>query len=141
VRGNNCPLDDPLSLTIIKAMKKKQSQPNKPMTIDDLALAIQGDFHELKKDIADIRGTMATKQDLKEIRAVMATKQDLADLREEMSTRFATRSELQSSVLSARDEIMEEIGKIKYAKEIDELRDRVQRVERELGIRHGHSAV
>ena len=93
------------------------------MTIDDLAQAIQGDFAALRKD-------MATKQDL-----ALA----VADLRSEMTTRFAGRSELRSEINSAKEELLEEIGKIKYAKEIDELRARVQLVERKLGIGHGRA--
>ncbi len=93
------------------------------MTTEDLILA-------LHKDVLAIRETMATKSDLAALREQMATKQDLADLRDEMNARFATHSELQP----VKEEILEELRKIKYAKEIDELRVRVQRLERQVGI-------
>lgn len=73
---------------------------------------------------------MATKQDIAELREEMATKHDLAALRDEMISRFATHSELQA----IEDRLLEEMAKIKYAKEIDELRTRVNRVEQQLGI-------
>jgi hypothetical protein len=100
----------------------------KPMTLDRLAVSIQTDLLSLRNDMND--GF-----------ARMATKQDLADLRDEMISRFATHSELQSAIGGLRDEILEEIGKIKYAKEIDELRSRMNRVENELGIGRGGSLI
>lgn len=117
------------------------------MTIDDLAASIQKEFVAIRKDMATkselalLRGEIAgMRETMDGMRETMATKKDLADLREEISTRFATRSELQSAVSAAKNEILEEIGKIKYAKEIDELRVRVQRVEQKLGIGPGRRA-
>jgi len=98
------------------------------MTLEDLALAIESDFARLRNDMSDMRAEMGT------IRSTMATKQDLANLRDEIGERFATHSGLQSVVSKAKEELLEEIGKIEYAKEIDELRARVQRMEHELGI-------
>lgn len=106
--------------------------------MEDLAEAIQREFLAVRKDMASgfagVRAEMAT--EFTAVRSEMATKTDLAELREEMTTRFATRSEVQSAVSSAKEELLEEIGKIKYAKEIDELRDRVRRVEQKLGMQH-----
>jgi hypothetical protein len=104
-------------------MPKKPSPPKKKLTLEDLAAAIQGDFLAISRD-------MATKQDIAELREEMATKHDLAALRDEMISRFATHSELQA----IEDRLLEEMAKIKYAKEIDELRTRVNRVEQQLGI-------
>jgi hypothetical protein len=104
-------------------MPKKPSQPKKKLTLEDLAAAIQGDFLAIRRD-------MATKQDIAELREAMATKHDIAALRDEMISRFATHSELQA----VEDRLLEEMAKIKYAKEIDELRTRVNRVEQQLGI-------
>ena len=94
--------------------------------LESLSRAIRDDFAEVRASFADVRSGMAA----------MATKQDLADLRDEMIARFATHSELQSGLDKLRDELLEEIGKIKYAKEIDELRFRVDCVENKLGISH-----
>lgn len=104
-------------------MPKRSSKTKKKVTLEDVAAAIQGDLLAIRRD-------MVTKQDIAELRDEMATKRDLAVLREEMISRFATHSELQA----VEDRLLEEMGKIKYAKEIDELRARVKRVEQELGI-------
>ena len=111
------------------------------MTIDELAIAIQAEFLDIRSQFAEIRGQIRElREEIAGIKAVMATKQDLADLREEMIARFATHSELQSAVDGLRDELTEEIRKISYAKEIDELRGRMGRVEYELGIGPGSAA-
>ena len=112
------------------------------MTIDELAVALQTEFLEIRNQFADVRSQIGEiRAEIAGIKAVMATKQDLADLREEMIARFATHSELQSAIDGLRDELMEEIRKIGYAKEIDELRGRVGCVEYELGIGPGPAAV
>jgi hypothetical protein len=96
------------------------------MPFEELATSIQADLLEIKTNVRGINEKMMQ----------MATKQDIADLREEFIVRFATHSELQS----VKEELLEEIKKIKYAKEIDELRARMTRVEREHGIRCHNSA-
>lgn len=45
---------------------------------------------ELKQELAEIRGTMATKQDLEEVKNTMATKQDLEEVKSEISSIKAT---------------------------------------------------
>jgi flagellar biosynthesis component FlhA len=100
----------------------------KKLTLEDLVASIQGDLLAIRRD-------MATKQDIGDLREEVATKHDLAALRDEMISRFATHSELQA----IEDRLLEEMVKIKYAKEIDELRARVKRVEQELGI--GRTAI
>ncbi len=93
-------------------------------TIEKLAVSIQTDLLGLGAKIS----TLINKVD--DIETRMATKQDLADLCEEMNAKFATHSELQA----VEDRILEEIGKIKYAKEIDALRTRVNLIEQKIGI-------
>ena len=83
------------------------------MTLDRLAIAIQ-------KDFAAIRAEVAPKFDVLEDQIHQcATHGDLADLRQEL---------------------LEEIGKIKYAKEIDELRAPVVRVAEKLGLKESRRA-
>ena len=89
------------------------------MTIDDLAISIQTDLLTLRMTIEE---------------GFLASKKEITDLREEMNAKFATHSELQSGLDRLRDEILEEIGKIKYAKEIDALRIRVKTIEQHIGI-------
>jgi hypothetical protein len=112
----------------------------KPMTIDRLAVAIETLSCAIRDDFAEVRTDLAgLRENIDDIRAKMATKQDLADLRDEMIARFAIHGELQSTIGAMKEELLEEIGKIKYAKEIDELRTRMNRVEYELGIGRGGS--
>jgi hypothetical protein len=115
-------------------LSKPSHSKKKPMTIENLAVAIESDFAQLRNVMSGLRDGMGV------VRSTMATKQDLADLRDEIGERFATHSGLQSVVSKAKEELMEEIGKIKYAKEIDELRARVQRVEHDLGIKSRRGA-
>ncbi len=103
-------------------MVSAMTENNKPKWFEEFAAALQKDL-------------LALRDDMREGFSKMATKQDLADLRAEMFATFATHSELQS----VEDRLLEEIGKIKYAKEIDELRFRMNRVEGELGIGTGGS--
>jgi len=96
---------------------------NLATTVDKVAISIQKDLLGLDAKISALSDKV---DDMR-----IATKKDIADLREEMNVKFATHSELQS----VEDRILEEIGKIKYAKEIDELRGRVNIIEREIGIK------
>ena len=105
---------------------------NKPITLDDFAALIQ-------KDLA----RMVTKDDLKNL----TTKKELATIRSEMATkndleRFATNEELQTAfdtladrIAIAKEDLREEIAGLRYAKEIDELRSRVNVIERKVGIK------
>jgi hypothetical protein len=74
---------------------------------------------------------MATKEDVRMMRDEMATKDDLRKIREEISD---VRGDLGMRIASAKEELQEQIAGLRYAKEIDELRTRVQRVERKLGM-------
>lgn len=56
---------------------------------------------ELKQELAEIRGTMATKRELAEVKNTMATKQDL----EEVKNTMATKQEL--------EEVKSEVSSIK----------------------------
>jgi hypothetical protein len=117
-------------------MKTKISKAKKkPMTLDDFAIVIQRDL-----------ARMATKDDLKGL----ATKQDLQDLRAEVKKdleRFATKEELATSfstlgdrISVAKDELQEQIAGLRYAKEIDDLRARVNLLEHKVGIRPSRRA-
>lgn len=107
---------------------RKTKTKKKPMTLDDFAVLIQ-------KDLA----RMATKDDLKNL----ATKEDLAAIRSEMATRkdlerFATKEDLEATrdrINVVGDRLEEKIDGLRYAKEIDELRSRVNVIERKVGIK------
>jgi hypothetical protein len=108
-------------------MATKPQRKKKAMTLEDLGAAIQRDFTRMatKDDIAALRRDMATKDDLRKIQ------EDLADGLGDVRTRIAV----------AKEELQEQIAGLRYAKEIDELRTRVQRVERKLGMeRSPHAA-
>ena len=95
-----------------------------------LAIAIHLDLQvtrkELREGFAAIREEMATKKDLERF----ATK-------EEMATGFST---LADRIVNAKDELQEQINGLKYGKEIDELRERVNVLEHKLGIRPNRRA-
>jgi hypothetical protein len=117
------------------------------MTLETLAETIQKDFN-------DIRERMVTKDDLRAELKGFATKDDLAgfatrqDIRDELRG-FASKQDLKSGLDSLRDDILSttrselydvktellgEMRKYRYAREIDGLRDRVVRVEKVVGI-------
>jgi len=112
-------------------MKTKKTKPKKKaMTLEDFATLLQTDLARMatKEDLKAIREEMATKKDLEQF----ATKKDLADVREEMAISFST---LGDRIVNAKDELQEQIAGLNYAKEIDELRARVQMLEQKVGIR------
>jgi hypothetical protein len=98
----------------------------------------------------DLKG-FATKEDIRLVREEMATKEDIRLVREEMATkenlkRFATKEDFEALptyadvgniVSEAKSEILKEMDKFKYAKEIDEVRGRVVRIEKKLGMKAG----
>lgn len=110
-------------------MNAKPSKRGKIVTLNDIAKAIQ-------KDIAGLRQDMATKRDLERF----ATKDDIKQfVTKEDIKNFATKDDLKgfathTDLISIKEELLEEIGKIKYAREIDELRSRVRKLEQHLGI-------
>ena len=97
-------------------------------TLDDVVVAIgsmHGDISVLKGDIFAIKDDIvAMKGDIAVIQRTMATKEELNNLREDMATRIST----------VKEELSEQIAGLRYAKEIDELRNRVSRVEKKVGI-------
>jgi hypothetical protein len=102
----------------------------KNMTIDDLARIIEKTM-ATKEDLAGL----ATKEDIAAIRDEMATKDDLAAIRNEM----ATKDDLKAEVGALRSEMHIEFAKLRkelnFGPEIDELRHRVIRLEKQLGIK------
>ena len=111
------------------------------MTLDDFAVLIQKDLARMatKDDIKAIREEMATKEELAAIRGEMATKKDLQSIREEMATKEDLAA-VSDRISVAKDELQEQIAGLKYAKEIDELRERVNTLEHKVGIRRSRHA-
>jgi hypothetical protein len=129
-------VDTPRTSIIVNTMAKKPK--TKKMTLETLAVAIQQDFSAIRDDMTSgfravreemmgkMQGDMATKEDLRKIREEMATKEDVADVRDQIAV--------------AKEELREQIAGLRYAKEIDALRERVKLVEQKLGIKHTHRA-
>ncbi len=69
---------------------------------------------ELKQELAEIRGTMATKQDLEEVKNTMATKQDLEEVKNTMATKQDL-EEVKNTMATKQDleEVKSEISSIK----------------------------
>jgi hypothetical protein len=126
-------------------MATKKAQPKKKgMTLDDFAVLIQKDLARMatkddlkhlatKDELAAMRGEIAN------IREVMVTKKDLLVIREEMATKEDLAA-VSDRISVAKDELQEQIAGLKYAKEIDELRARVNTLEHKVGIRPTHRA-
>ncbi|MBI5220942.1 MAG: hypothetical protein HY978_03885 [Candidatus Liptonbacteria bacterium] len=112
-------------------MKKKPSK----ITLEKLAQMTQREFTGLRSEMAtgfaEVRSEMATKTDLQELRTEMATKTDLQELRTEM----ATKEDLHAFTKEITVIFREEVRKINYAPEIDDLRQRMKRVEERLGLK------
>lgn len=96
----------------------------------EMAMMLEGFAALIQKDLA----RMATKDDIRLIREEMATKKDLE--------RFATKEELATAfdaladrIAIAKEDLQDQIAGLKYAKEIDELRSRVNVLERKVGIK------
>ena len=113
---------------------KKTKPKKKAMTLEDFAVAIQTDLARMatKDDIKTIREEMATKDDLQALRD--ETKKEFALIREQMATKEDL-SAVSDRISVAKDELQEQISGLKYAKEIDELRARVNTLEHKVGIR------
>src|ERR1019366_7672785 len=120
-------------------MATKQKTRKKKMTLETLAVAIQQDFSAIRED-------MATKDDIRKIREDMATKEDIREIRGEMGKmreEMATKEDLAAvsdRISIAKEEILEQIAGLRYAKEIDALAERVKFVEQKLGIKHSRRA-
>jgi hypothetical protein len=111
----------------------KPKTKKKELSIERYTRTIQTDIAELGKSMSarfkSMRDEMVT------IRDDMATKKDLE--------RFATKEDIDAvrdRITNAKDELQEQIAGLRYAKEIDALRDRVKRVEKHLGIHHTSTA-
>lgn len=122
----------------------KPKPKKKPLTLEDFAVAIQKDLARmatkedlerfatkeeirgLRREISGLREEMASKEDIRKLREEMATKEDLDNVRDRIAV--------------AKDQIQEQIAGLRYAKEIDEIRARVNVVEQKLGIKHTHRA-
>lgn len=97
------------------------------------ARAIQEDLASLKK------GLLSVETGLKG-----GISKQIKDLRDELKADIAvlpTKAEMHSAINLAKKEIFEEMGKYKYAKEIDHLRGRMNIVEDHLGIKREKVAV
>ena len=125
-------------LTIMSVKKTKPKK--KAMTLDDFAVAIQKDLARMatKEDIKTIREEMATKDDLQALRD--ETRKEFAVIREQMATKEDL-SAVSDRISVAKEQLQEQISGLKYAKEIDELRARVNVLEHKTGIRPTRRAV
>ncbi len=106
------------------------------MTLEDLAAAIQLDFSHMatKDDVALLRNDVGVlRDDVTVLRNQMATKEELGKLREELADGLG-------DVRTKISDVQEQIAGLRYAKEIDELRARVVRVEEKLGMKQGGRA-
>ena len=103
------------------------------MTLDDFAVLVQKDLEATRKEMRDgfaaVYRDMATKDDLKGL----ATKQELDAMRAEMATKEDLAA-VSDRISIAKEELQEQISGLKYAKEIDEIRARVNVLERKVGI-------
>jgi hypothetical protein len=78
---------------------------------EKFAGAIQEDLRSMKSEIGGIKATMATKEDVENARGDLGTR-----------------------ISGAKEQLQEQINGLHYAKEIDELRGRVTKVEEKVGI-------
>jgi hypothetical protein len=115
----------------------KPKPKKKAMTLDDFAVLIQKDLARMVTK-GDLK-TLATKEELAALRSDMATKKDLERFatKEQVETAFST---LADRIAIAKEDLQEQISGLKYAKEIDELRSRVNILERKAGIKPLHRA-
>lgn len=120
---------------------KKTKPKKKPMTLEDFAVAIQKDYRSLRKDVAagfaQVRAEMATKDDLQALRA--ETRKEFVAIREQMATKEDLAA-VSDRISVAKEQLQEQISGLRYAREIDELRARVNVVESKLGIKSSHRA-
>lgn len=120
-------------LTTMTAKKTKPKK--KAMTLDDFALAIQADL-----------ARTATKEDLQAMREEMATKADLWPMQRDIKTLDKNVRDLRDDVKIITDAMVskadlantlaEELGKSQYARQIEDLKTRVNVLESKLGIKH-----
>ena len=133
----------------LNPMKARPPEPKrkKPMTLDAFAASIQADFAAINRRLDTVAAKedlkVATKEEVREIRdglamvtEVMATKADLKTLRDEMATKEDIRSvrdvmATKEDLKRLRDDLIQEIAKGQH---LNELRERLARVERRLGI-------
>lgn len=110
---------------------KKTKPKKKPMTLDDFASAIQKDYTALRKDLA--AGFAQIRED---------TKEDMRVLRNEMGIGFKNLNDDLKNVTDAMvskadlaNTLAEELAKAPYARQIEDLRARVNILESKLGLK------
>jgi len=118
----------------------KPKPTKKPMTLDDFAVVIQ-------RDIA----RMATKDDLQAIRVEMVTKADLWPIQRYIKTLDKNVRDLSADVKQITDVMVsksdlantlgDELAKSAYARQIEALQNRVNVLEKKLGIKPASHAV
>jgi len=118
-------------------MATKPITKKKPMTLEDFAAAVH-------KDYLDIRKEMATKEDIRELRSEMATKSELYALSQKVVTREEFRGihsdvkMITDSMVSKADlEALREdlLHEMRHGNPIEGLRERLEIVEKKLGIK------
>jgi hypothetical protein len=119
-------------------MTTKQTKTKKrPMTLEDFTLAIETDLQASRKEMRE--GFAAVRGEVNTIHETMATKKDFDRFatKEDLDTAFST---LGDRIATAKEDLQEQIAGLKYAKEIDELRSRVNTLEHKVGIRPSRHA-
>jgi len=122
---------------------KSPAQKKKPITLDDFASAIQNDYRAIRKDMAtkaDLKD-MLTKADLKaELwplqRDIKTLEKNLRELRDDVQTI----TEVMVSKADLANTLSEELAKSEYARQLQDVRNRVDVLERQLGIKPTHRA-
>jgi hypothetical protein len=109
---------------------KQNTKKRKPMTLEDFAVAIQKDYLAIRKD-------MATKADLWPIeRDIKTLDGNVRDLRNDV--KMITDTMVSKADLA--NTLAEELAKAPYARQIEDLRTRVNVLEGKLGIKPNHRA-
>ena len=111
-------------------MATKPKSKEKPTTVDGFFRAIQVDLFAIRRD-------MATKDDIRRIREVnLATRAQLQEVRDDVK-RITDMMVTKADLEVLRDELFRQINDGKH---IEELRERLAIVERELGIEKSRRA-
>ena len=120
-----------------------QENNKKEVTLDDLAMMVQGGFDEVYERMAtkDDLKQMVTKEDAKNFATkgdleLLATKQDLQGLRSEMNTKFGA---IQEDVAEIKTELAQISKRTKedtdaYGVDIVQMKGRIVVLERKAGI-------
>jgi hypothetical protein len=96
------------------------------ITIESLAWMVKEGFDETAKEM---------EEGFHKVHEEMATKKDVEILRGELREELASKKDFEYLRESMREDVREELGKYKYAKEIDGIRQRVEVCEEKLRVK------